>query len=415
MENILKEESQVNNLQGLTDKETALVGMSLYLGFSSDEEQELLTMGDKEFEQFVDDGYDYADGNKIQSRSQYRDGINGTWNRDTFDGFADEDDDFDNLFSKKKRRKLAKKFKKVVRKVVPKGIRKIGSKVGSAIKKGVKSIGKGIKKVGQFIYKGVMTIPRGAYLLLMRVNYRGLATKTALAKDKPQYADKWKQVTSKWNKMGGKVSSLNSAVDKGKNKKPILCGKKCKSKLAKKVGSSFTGADGSQGYQLDKTRLNREIMKMYEMSIDDAEMDNVVVSTATATAVGTATAIIGTMAGILSGIKGNKVQEKALKDAQTETNRQNKEFEKMATEKQKEEVKLAEKQIEAQTNPKSAIMNNPTLTIAEKREALQVLDESLAVETDTKGKSKKMLLYAGLGLVAVLGLVFVLKGKGKNK
>lgn len=429
-------ENKENNLEGLTDKEQAQIGMALYLGFTSDEEQDVLTMGDKEFQKFVDDGYENAsgepialgrgrkrrffknaDGKAMKMRSEYRDGINGTWNREVFDGYADEDEDFDNLFTKKSRKKLGSGFKKVTKKIgggikkAGKGIGKFGKNVGKTIKKGAEAVGKGIKSVGKFIYKGVMIIPRGAYLLLMRINYRGLATKTAIAKDKPKYADKWKQVISKWRGMGGSESKLEKAVNKGKNKKPLLCGKKCKSKLAKKVGSSFTGADGSQGYQLDKTRLNREIMKMYEMSMDEEEMDNVVVTTATATAVGTATAIIGTMAGILTGVKGNKIQEKALKDAQNETNRQNKEFEKMASEKQKQEVELAEKQIKAQTNPKTAIMNNPALSNQEKAEALKVLDDSLAVETETKGKGKKMLLMVGLGLVAVLGLVFVLKKK----
>ena len=58
----LKEGSGINNLEGLTDKETALVGASMYLHFNSDEEIEALQMDDKEFEDFYDDGYDNAGG-----------------------------------------------------------------------------------------------------------------------------------------------------------------------------------------------------------------------------------------------------------------------------------------------------------------------------------------------------------------
>ena len=49
--------------------------------------------------------------------------------------------------------------------------------------------------------------------------------------------------------------ALEKAVRIGKGKKPKLCGKKCKAKIAKKVGSSFTGADGSVGYKLDKKKF----------------------------------------------------------------------------------------------------------------------------------------------------------------
>ena len=145
-------------------------------------------------------------------------------------------------------------------------------------------------------------------------------------------------------------------------------------------------------------------------SISEKEYDDFVFTTSMGVAVGSATAIIGTMAGILKGVKDSKTQEKAMKDAQKETNRQNKEFEKMASKKQKDELKLAEKQIQSQANPKNAILNNPALSNAEKKSALAVLDNALAVEDGRK--SKKWMLYAGAGLVGLLVLWGIVKSAG---
>ena len=414
----MKSNRGVNNLPNLTDKETAMLGASLYLNSSLNDDVDVLMMDEVEYAKFVDDDYENASGMAMKRRSKFRDGINGTFNREVFDGNADADEDFDDFLSKRsrKRRKVRKKLRKDgmsrkdARKEALKQVER--GKVGKAFAKVGKAIGTGIKKVGRGIVIGVLAIPRGSYLLLMRVNYRGLATKTAVAKDNPKYADVWKKVKEKWKKLGGKVSSLESAVNKGKDKKPVLCGKKCKAKIAKKVGSSFTGADGSVGYKLDNRKWAREVMKVYQRSIEDETFGNVepVSSTAVATAVGTASTIIGTMAGIMTSVKANKIQEQALQDAQAETNRQNAEFERLASDRQKEELRLAEEQIASQSNPRNAILNNTELSQDEKKEALAILDESLKVEEETKGKNK-MLLYIGLAVVGVIGIVLLKRKK----
>lgn len=214
----LIEKDGVNNLEGLTDKETQLVGISMYLGFNSDEEIDILEMNDRDYSRFVDDGYENASGEAMTKRSEYRDGINGTWNREVFDGFADDDEDFDAFLTKRarKRRKVRKKLRKEgmsrkdARKEALKQVER--GKVGKALAKVGKKIGKGLKAVGRLVVKGTLAIPRGAYLLLMRVNYRGLADKTAVAMEKSQYADVWKRVKDKWKKLGGKVDALEKAV-----------------------------------------------------------------------------------------------------------------------------------------------------------------------------------------------------------
>jgi len=407
MKRVAKSDVQVDRnkvsdlaLPNLTDLETLQLGATMYLNLDGEEEVEYdLDDG------FVDDGYeDYNGGNKD------RDSVNGKWDRkDTF-GF-EGDDDFDNLFRKKGRKKIGKWFKKSVKKV-KKATKKLSLKnIGKGIKKIGKGIVKGIKAVGKLIVKATMVIPRNAYLLLMRVNFRGLATKSAVAqRGGASYKKAWKKVCSKWEKLGGRCSALTKAINKGKNKKPLLCGKKCKSKIAKKVGKSFTGADGTTQYELDRRKFNKAILQMNAESISEKEYDNVFFTASMGVAVGSATAIIGTMAGILSGIKGNKIQEKAMKDSQKETNRQNKEFEKQSSEKTKQELKLAEQQIQSQANPRNSILNNPALSNAEKKSALAVLDNALAVEDGRK--SKKWMLYAGAGLVGLLVLWGIVKSAG---
>ncbi len=402
MKSNLLEKNKIITSNGYTDKETQLLGINMYLGLNPDESVELLENNDKDYSEFADD-------RKMKMLSKYRDGINGTWNREVFDGFSDVDEDFDDFLTKKSRKR-----KKKVKELRGEGLSKKDAKAkGRELipkDKAGKLIGNAFKGIGKFVVKTTMAIPRGAFLLLVRLNYRGIADKNAVAKSNPIYKDKWNQVKSKWQKLGGKVSKLELAIRKGSGKKPLMCSKKCKAKLAKQVGSKFTGADGSVSYKLDRSKLNRELVKMFGESIDEDTYANVEpTTTSVAVAVSTGGAIVGTMAGILSSVKANKNQEKALKEAQAEEERSNKEWEEMASAKDKEELRLAEKQIESQTNPKNAIMNNPALTNEQKKEALKVLDESLAVEETTK--SKKWILYVGLGLVALLGLGLIMRKK----
>jgi hypothetical protein len=381
----------MNNLD-MSEKEQELLGINMYLGKSLN-----MPKQKERYSQFAND-----------KASAYKDSVNGKWNREVYDGFSD-DDDF-NAFITKKSRQRKKETKKLRDEGLSKKEAREEAKEIVPVSKVGKAFGKVFKGIGKAVVKVTLGIPRGSYLLLMRLNYRGIADKNAMAMENPQYADAWKKVKAKWEKLGGKVDRLEKAIKEGKNKKPLMCGKKCKSKLANKVGSSFTGADGSFSYHLNREKLNSELIKMYSESRDEESFENVEpTTTSVAVAVSSATAIIGTMAGILSGVKANKNQEKALKDAQAEEERSNKEWEAMATQKQKEELRLAEEQIKAQTNPKNAIMNNPDLTTEEKKEALQVLDESLANE-DTS-KTKKWLTYAGIGLVILLGIGFIMRNK----
>jgi hypothetical protein len=143
------------------------------------------------------------------------------------------DDEFDNLLSKKgrKRRKLRRKKRKalkksgVSRKEARKQARKEARKeiprdtLKETAKKSWKKIKKGVKAVGKVIKKGAFFIPRQSARSLVQINYRGLAEKLKKGQEQSKIKKKLKK---KWvDKLGGKMSSLQKAIDKGAKKKPF--------------------------------------------------------------------------------------------------------------------------------------------------------------------------------------------------
>lgn len=81
---------------------------------------------------------------------------------------------------------------------------------------------RGAKRVG-------LAVPRGAFLQLVRLNYRGLASRTHRAKlNEPKI---YNEAISKFVKLGGSANAFKKAINAGKSKRPIICGKKCKAKL----------------------------------------------------------------------------------------------------------------------------------------------------------------------------------------
>lgn len=88
-------------------------------------------------------------------------------------------------------------------------LKKFFKKVGKAIKKGVKSAGKALKKVG-------LAAPRKAYLQIVRLNIKGIASKLALAVEQNK-----SKVESKWKKLGGNPSVLLKAIKAGSRKKSL--------------------------------------------------------------------------------------------------------------------------------------------------------------------------------------------------
>ena len=117
-------------------------------------------------------------------------------------------------------------------------------------------------------------------------------------------------------------------------------------------------------------------------------------------------------------MKQSKSAEKMQKDAlKVQKASDDKQYELMAKEQDitKEEAKrqldIVEKQITDELDPVNQILNNPNLTQAQKTEAVKQVQEVLAVKS--KAKKSKIILFAGIGLVALLGAWFVLSGNKK--
>ena len=84
---------------------------------------------------------------------------------------------------------------------------------------------KGLKKVGRLIARASLAIPRGAALALIRINFRGTAKRFDLLNSEGE-----QKVMRKWEDVGGKRDSLSKAIDAGKDKRTLMCGKKCRAK-----------------------------------------------------------------------------------------------------------------------------------------------------------------------------------------
>jgi len=102
---------------------------------------------------------------------------------------------------------------------------KIDKKMAVIAVSGVGKAGKGKAKVKNFLKKGAKVIvkvaatpARNAFLLLVKLNFTGLATKlnTAFAKEPSKLQKLWEGT------LGGKINSLKKAFDTGKNKKRIF-------------------------------------------------------------------------------------------------------------------------------------------------------------------------------------------------
>jgi hypothetical protein len=84
---------------------------------------------------------------------------------------------------------------------------------------GIGSIGKlSLRKIGRGAKKISLAGPRNSFLLLVKINALGLAGRMALANPK--------KLKDFWEKLGGKASVLNTAVNQGKKKPAILSNKK---------------------------------------------------------------------------------------------------------------------------------------------------------------------------------------------
>ena len=237
-----------------------------------------------------------------------------------------------------------------------------------------------------------MFVPRQAGRGLVQLNYRGIAEKLKKGQEQKKYKDKIKK---KWTGMGGSMKSLNKAITKGANKKPLLCGVKCKQKLHDKVKANFTGFDGEP--MLDKDKL-------YALLNEGLGYSNAL-DPATLTMISTGAGVVGTLAGVVSGIKASKQNQEAIDNQKDLDDAQLK----MMDEGQKKEFELMEKKINAELSPEQQIMSNPDLTPQEKVEAVAQVREVMGntmpqTETDSGKIFGLPKMAVILGGVAVVGL-----------
>ncbi len=138
--------------------------------------------------------------------------------------------------ARKKARKEARKEKRAAKKAIKKAKKsgdKEALKQAKAAKKAAKKklkanrggVAKAIRKVGKgvanFVKKSTMLVPRSMFLLLLRLNFRGMARKFANnQKAYDKFAKTWKKV------FGGKEKKLKRAIEKGKGRKALFGSKK---------------------------------------------------------------------------------------------------------------------------------------------------------------------------------------------
>tara|TARA_Y100001937_G_scaffold114117_2_gene163511 strand:+ start:5443 stop:6588 length:1146 start_codon:yes stop_codon:yes gene_type:complete len=354
---------------------------------------------DEVMDKLNNEQFESADG-----KEEYSTDVNGNWMplqengmMDFDSGFEFVDDDFDEFLTKKARARGRRRRE----------LRKQGRAEGKSRKQARKDARRQaveeippaeiFQKIGRAVKVGALALPRGAYLSLIRVNYRGNAWKLEQVLNNPKYKDKLARVKAKWKKLGGQWDKLVKNVNIGKKKKPFFCGKKCKKKLAdKNLKKSFVNFVNSHyGYH------------NFEGRGYDNEYFNVEPATGTAISVGTwvtigssvLSSMVGAM-GIVATSKGKKreieMQERIAKQE-------------LATlsQSEKDKIALAEKQLQQQADPIRQIQNNPNLTAQQKADAIKQVQEATRVEDE--GKLKKYALYGGMFIVGVVVLAMVFK------
>lgn len=174
--------------------------------------------------------------------------------------------------------KQAKAAKKAAKK-------KLAANRGGLVK-AAKKVGKAIKK---FTVKTSLLLPRASFLLLLRLNFRGLAKRLSTNQ---QARDKFAKV---WKNLGGSMSKLNKAIDKGKGRKALFGSKKLKGDLEGQLA------------ELGLVLENHGVIDMPEylgsLGIEPA-------TTATGTAIASAMPIIKKVLEVMKSV-GEKIHETA--------------------------------------------------------------------------------------------------------
>ncbi len=221
------------------------------------------------------------------------------------------------------------------------------------------------KGLGRTVARAALVVPRGAAIGLIRLNFRGVAKRFSLLNEKGK-----SKLDLKWKDLGGKTDKLNDAIKAGKDKKPFVCGKKCRSKAG-----SNPSVDVSDEF----------------VNFDPA----------TASLVASGAGVVTAMTAAVSQSSSYKNQaelmklEADLKQAESQENA-------IDATMTPAERKIAEEIIKAQNSggdPIEAIRRNPNLTADEKDAAIKSLKQMTG-----GGDMNKKIIIGGI-VVAIIGLI----------
>jgi hypothetical protein len=246
--------------------------------------------------------------------------------------------------------------------------------------RGLKKFKKGLKKIGKGIATAALSPARTAALALIRLNFRASGKKMSLFNSQGE-----KKLFDKWEKLGGKKDSLKKAIEAGKGKKALVCGKKCRAKAGPnpqvpKDNEEFSNFDSSK----------------YLYTVDPG----------TASLIATGAGVVSTLVGVANKDKDFKNQ-KELMQLQNDLSQKEREEAAIDATMTPQEKKIADEILKAQesgSDPIIAIQNNPNLTNDEKQEAISQIKgmqkSNIGIDTN-----KKIIL----GVVAIIGLVVLYK------
>jgi hypothetical protein len=292
--------------------------------------------------------------------------------------FDESNNEFDEFIGKKakERRKVKKELKKT------------GLTNKEARKQALVEVGRG--KLGKGVLKVAFAPVRGAFLSLLLLNYRGFATKI-MAIEKGTQSDLKKKLVSAWeNRLGGDYDELIKAAAKAENKKPFFCGKKCKLKVIEKADSnsfvSFVGKSSS----------------IYDNYSNVAGGDDALVL-AWISLAGTGVGVIG---GVVNSAQLNKGKKAEIEAAERMADKE------LATltANQKAQIEAAEKRLQAEADPKKAILNNPDLTAEEKKASIELFEKTES-QSDTRNIRKILMIGVPVALLLGIGTYFLTRKK----
>jgi hypothetical protein len=180
--------------------------------------------------------------------------------------------------------------------------------------------------------------------------------------------------------MGGKRDALNRAIEAGKGKKIIVCGKKCRAKA---------GANPKLSTNISDEKLN-------VAGVDDAGYAATI-----AAGIGTLTALVNQVGSGINNKKNYKNTQDLMK-LEADLNQKNSEENAVDATMTPSERKIAEEIVKAQeagNDPIIAIKNNTNLTAEEKAEAIKQLEgmqkSNIGIDTNKKFILLGVLLIAG--------------------